>query len=545
MQTAHTLDYIVLILYFGAMAAMGPLFASRGRTTEGYFLGDRAFPGWLVGFSMFATSISSITFMAYPADAYKTAWLRMLPNFTLPIVVLMASRFFLPFFRRGRITSAYEYLEGRFGPNVRLYAACAFIFSQVIRISLILFLVSQLVQEVTGLNPLWSVIIGGVITSFYTVLGGIRAVIWTDFIQAVVLWGGGVLCLLVVAHHVGGGPFNGLAEIVRVGIEDSKFAFAEYIGGRTQSVPLVVDPSQKSVLGFLGLTQKTVLLMLLMGMGNWIYEYAGNQNVIQRYCASRSAKDARRAMWICCWFSVPTWALFMFLGTALYVFYKQYPSPAALAMLTGEGGAKAEGILPHFVITQLPDGVSGLVIAAVLAAAMSSISSCINGVSAVSVVDVYRRHLAPQRDDKHYVAVAKGIGVAQGLFMIVGAIILVRMQSTTLQDTATVITALTAGGLAGLYMLGFLTTRADSRAVFTGIGCTLLFTAWMAFTSVGVFDALGLSALKSPIDTYYTGLLGHIIMFVVGYLLGRVGMVRRTPVAENMTVWNQDDVPLD
>ncbi|MCP4640301.1 MAG: sodium:solute symporter, partial [bacterium] len=145
----ETLDIIVLVLYFGAMAAMGPLFAKKGRTTEGYFLGDRSFPGWLIGFSMFATSISSITFMAYPGDGYKTAWLRMIPNFTLPLAVLMASYFFLPFFRRGKITSAYEYLEGRFGPKVRLYAALAFIVSQVIRISMILFLVSQLVQEVT------------------------------------------------------------------------------------------------------------------------------------------------------------------------------------------------------------------------------------------------------------------------------------------------------------------------------------------------------------------------------------------------------------
>ena len=196
---AINLDVVVLVVYFGAMAMMGPLFMSRNRTTEGYFLGDRSFPGWLVGFSMFATSISSITFMAYPADAFKTAWLRMLPNFMLPVAVLVASRFFLPFFRRGNITSAYEYLEGRFGPNVLLYAACAFTLAQLVRISLILYLVSQLVKELTGLPPIWAVIIGGAVTSLYTVLGGIRAVLWTDFIQAVVLWVGGLTCILVIA----------------------------------------------------------------------------------------------------------------------------------------------------------------------------------------------------------------------------------------------------------------------------------------------------------------------------------------------------------
>jgi len=526
----QSLDAVVLVLYFGAMASMGPLFARRGRTTEGYFLGDRSFPGWLVGFSMFATSISSITFMAYPADAYKTAWLRMIPNFTLPLAVLMASHLFLPFFRRGKITSAYEYLEGRFGPNVRLYAACAFIFAQVIRISLILFLVSQLVEQVTGLNPMWSVVIGGAITSFYTVLGGIRAVLWTDFIQAIVLWVGGVICVLVVAMHLGG-PFEGLAEIVRVGVADGKFAFAELRQGTFHKVPWGFD-----------LTQKTVLLMLLMGMGNWIYEYAGNQNVIQRYCASRSPKDARIAMWICCWFSVPTWALFMFVGTALYVFYKHNPAPEAVAMLTGAGGVKPEGILPFFVINELPVGVTGLVIAAVLAAAMSSISSSINGVSAVSIVDVYRRRIAPGRDDPHYVFVAKSIGVAQAVIMIVGALILTLAQSKTLQDTANEITALTAGGLAGLYLLGFLTTRCDGRAVFCGIVCTLAFTAWMALIKVG--------AIQPPppqwrIDTYYAGLLGHVIMFLVGYALGRVVFRRPEAVPKNLSLWTQDDTPLD
>lgn len=523
-------DGVVLVLYFGSMAAMGPLFAMRNRTTEGYFLGDRDFPGWLVGFSMFATSISSITFMAYPADAYKTAWLRMVPNFTLPLVILMASHLFLPFFRRGKITSAYEYLEGRFGPNVRLYAALSYILAQIIRISLILFLVAQLVEQVTGLNSAWSVLIGGTITSFYTVMGGIRAVIWTDFIQSIVLWVGGIICLFVITTRLGG-PFAGFAEVVRSGMADGKFALADLVDGKLQKAPWGFD-----------LTQKTVLLMLLMGVGNWVYEYSGNQNVIQRYCASKSPRDARIAMWICCWFSLPTWALFMFMGTALYVFYQTAPTPEAMAMMTGEGGAKAEGILPYFVIHELPVGITGLVIAAVLAAAMSSISASMNGVSAVSIVDVYRRRLAPQRDDSHYVFVAKSIGVAQAFIMIGGALLLTYAQSKTLQDTASELTALTAGGLAGLYLLGFLTTRCDGRSVFIGIAFTLAFSLYMALVK---FKAIPAPPMGWRIDTYYTGIIGHTIMFCVGYLLGRFAFPRKTPVKTNLSVWTQDASPLE
>ncbi|MCK5862785.1 MAG: sodium/solute symporter, partial [Candidatus Hydrogenedentes bacterium] len=360
MNTFTTLDYAVLILYFGAMAALGPLFASKARTTEGYFLGDRSFPGWLIGFSMFATSISSMTFMAYPGDAYKTAWYRMVPNLTLPLAVLFATMFFLPFFRRAGTVSAYEYLEGRFGKWTRLYAASAFIVSQIIRVSLILFLVSILIEKITGIDVYLCILLGGVITSFYTILGGIRAVLWTDFIQACVLWVGGVISLIAIINVLPGG----LGQIFSMASEAGKFAMADL------NAEGVMEPIQFSP----DFTKKTVTLFLLVGLGNWLTEYSSNQNIIQRYAASKSAKDAKIAMWTCCLFSVPTWALFMFLGTALWVFFQVNPTPEAQAILTGEGGAKAEDILPYFVINFLPKGFSGLVIAGVLAAAMSSLS---------------------------------------------------------------------------------------------------------------------------------------------------------------------------
>jgi solute:Na+ symporter, SSS family len=534
------IDMAVLLIYFGAMASLGPYFARKSKTTEGYFLGDRSFPGWLVGFSMFATSISSMTFMAYPGDAYKTAYLRMVPNLTLPIIVLMASRLFLPFFRRGKITSAYEYLEGRFGPNVRLYAASAFIIGQVIRISMILFLVSQLVKEVTGLAPIYSVVVGGGVTAMYTISGGIRAVLWTDFIQAMVLWFGGIVCIFAIAIQLGG-PFEGLGVIITEGWEAGKFAIAEYTDGVPKAVPLVVGEATGTRFGFLdtiGLTQKTVLLMLLLGMGNWVYEYTGNQNVIQRYAAAKSPKDARIALWICCWFSVPTWGLFMFIGTALYVFYQHAPTPESIAML--DGTAKAEGILPYFVVNELPAGVSGLVIAAVLSAAMSSISSSINGVSAVGIVDIYRRRMVTDREDRHYLVVARMIGIVQAVIMIVGAMILVTVETKTLQDTATIITSLTAGGLAGVYLLGFLTTRCDGRAVFVAIGCTLSYTLWMTLTSMNILP----EAIQAPIDTYYAGLLGHIMLFMIGYVVGLIWS-RKKAVPANLSVWTQDGTPMD
>ncbi len=529
MSNFSFLDYIVLFVYFGAMAALGPLFASKARTTEGYFLGDRSFPGWLVGFSMFATSISSVTFVAYPGDAFKTAWYRMTPNLMLPLAVLIAAVFFLPFFRRTKIVSAYEYLEDRFGPWTRMYAACAFIVGQAVRVSLILYLISILLHEMFGINFYLCILVGGIVTSFYTILGGIRAVLWTDFIQACVLWVGGLISLLVIIYHLPGG----LGQIISVASEAGKFSMAD-LNAEGVLEPVRFGPS---------FTEKTVSLFLLVGLSNWLMEYCANQNVIQRYAASRSAKQARVAMWVCCIFSVPTWALFMFLGTALYVFFQVMPTPEAQAILTGEGGAKAEQILPHFVIQFLPPGLSGLVIAGVLAAAMSSLSSSINSVSAVSLVDVYKRHIAPDKSDVHYVIVAKLIGVALAVVMIVGAAMLYWAENPTLQDSATILAALTAGGLLGLYMLGFFTKVGDDSSILAGIICTLTFTCWMTLSNLGWLP----DAITSPIHTYYAGLIGHVLMFALGFVFGTLVKAMGKPERDlnNLTVWTQDGAPIE
>jgi SSS family solute:Na+ symporter len=247
-------------------------------------------------------------------------------------------------------------------------------------------------------------------------------------------------------------------------------------------------------------------------------------------------------MWVCTWFSVPTWALFMFIGTALFAFYQdpQFAKPDALAMLKVDG-PKAEGILPFFVIREMPIGVTGLVIAAVLSAAMSSISSSINGVCAVSIVDVYRRRMVKDRDDNHYVRVAKLVGVAQGIIMIVGALILTYVETKTLQDTSTQLASMMAGGLAALYLLGFLTVRCNGRAAFTGIFCTLFFTGWMATIKLGWVNW---PPFLVAMDTYYVGLVGNVIMFFVGYLAGLTLFPRKEPVPTNYSVWTQDDTPL-
>ena len=168
----HYLDILVLLAYLVGMALMGIYFSRNNNSTEDYFVGSRSFQGWVIGLSLVGTSISSITFLAYPADAFNDRMATIYPQ---------------PFFRYGKITSAYEYLEHRFGLPVRVYGSISFIAGQLVRVSIILYLISLVLYEITGLSSEICILIGGTFVAFYTVTGGIRAVIWTDVVQTIIL----------------------------------------------------------------------------------------------------------------------------------------------------------------------------------------------------------------------------------------------------------------------------------------------------------------------------------------------------------------------
>lgn len=494
----HAFDIAVLITYLLVIMAIGAYCSKKNTSTEEYFVGGRSFSGWVIGLSLVGTSISSITFLAYPGDAFKTSWLRFTPNIMLPFSVLIAAYFFLPFFRRGKITSAYEYLEDRFGPSVRVYGAIAFIVAQLVRISMILFLLSLLIQELTGLSAIWAIVVGGVIVAIYTIIGGIDAVIWTDVLQTVVLFFGGILCLWFIIDAL---P-NGLAQIFSVADEYNKISLSVLKDGLLENVGWGIR-----------LDEKTISMMLFIGLIAWLTEYSSNQNTIQRYCASKSTTEARKAMFIAVVCSLPIWGFYMFLGTALFVFFQQFPAIAATEML--DGTRAAEGILPYFISNHLPTGVAGLVIASALAAAMSSLDSSINAISTVSVVDIYRRHLKPGKNDRHYLKAAWLIATLTSVLMILGAMYLATAKTQTLQDTATVLTSVLGGGLLGLYLIGFFTKRGDARAVWVGLICTMTFTSWTILSKKELLP----ESLQVPFDLYYTGLVGNIIMFAVTYAI--------------------------
>ncbi|MBC8215528.1 MAG: sodium/solute symporter [Candidatus Marinimicrobia bacterium] len=515
-MTLHWIDLAVLIGYMILVAGMGVYFSMKNVNTEEYFVGGRSFSGWVIGLSLVGTSISSITFLAFPADAFKTTWIRFITTWSMPLGLLIAAYVFLPFFRRRRITSAYEYLEERFGPSVRVYGGITFIISQLVRVSLILYLVSLLMHEMTGLSSVASVLISGVFVALYTVIGGIKAVIWTDVIQTVVLVLGGLITLGVIVYHLPGG----LDQLFSIAFADGKLSLSELT--ETGFRPIEWDFS---------LTRKTGTMLFLVGLTNWLTEYSANQNTVQRYAAAKSTYEARKAMLVCVMSSLPIWAFYMFIGTALYVFFQIFPTIEAGEMLNGT--QKAEQIFPYFIMHFLPPGITGLVIAAAMAAAMSSLDSSLNAISTVGIVDIYRRHLVKDKDDKHYLKAAWFIAGGAAIFMIGGAIILIMSKTKTLQDTATILSSLTSGGLLGLYLLGFFTRKGSAKSVWISLVITFFFSLWTILASRGLVPEW----LQVPFDLYYTGLIGNIVMFALA-VVAAVMLSDRRKKLKNLTVWD-------
>ena len=527
------MDWTILGVYLFALACIGPLFAKRHKSTESYFVGNRQFPAWLLGLAMFATSISSITVLAYPGDAYKTAYLRWVGTLMLPFGIYIGWKFFLPFYRRNKCTSAYEYLEARFGSGVRTYVSITFLIGQVLRIATILYLVSLVFKVMTGAEPYICILMGGLVISIYAVLGGINAIVWAQFFQAFLLWFGSILCFITIIKNIDGG----LGAVFATGWADHKFVLGD-------PNPLTKQLEQAP---WFSLHDKAIGMMLIGALTGWIFEYGGNQNVIQKYVSAKNPKEAFKSIWICCACSIPTWAAFMLVGTALYVFFKQHPDPIAQNILEGVKGFKAEEILPYFCVKMIPSGIAGIVIAAILSAAMSASSASINGISAVFVTDLYRRHMNKKASEKHYVLIARITSAVACLLMMGVALTFYALSDLTLQDFGARLGSVLGGGILGIYFLGFLTTRGNSTSVAIGIGATVIFSIYIAIiefmkiTPDYLIQMTGCSSFLADIilfkwvHIYYIGLLGHIITFILAYFLSSLFVQKRD--LTGLTFW--------
>lgn len=467
------LDVAAISLYLLGMAVMGICFARRSGTTEAYFVGNRSYSGWVIGLSLFGTSVSSISFLAFPAAAYALDWRQLVPNLTLPLVAVVAAVIFVPFFRRGKLTTAFEYLGDRFGPLARLYGTLSFTFLQLVRLGLVLSLMAIPIRYLTGAPLVPVIIITGTLVALYTVAGGIEAVIWSDVVQAVVLWTGGVLCFAIIIWQLPGG----FSEVIAVGRENEKFSMGELSWS---------------------LGERTFLSVVLLGVFNWLGSYSSDQTFIQRYAASKSTSAARGATLLYSFIAAPTWTFFFLLGTSVFVFFTVFPDPTVAHL-------GADDVLPYFILTRIPAGVAGLIIAAILAAAMSSLDSSIHSLATTTVVDLLKPYLARGRDDRFYLRAARVVAAVASLVMVIGAILFSQIEKESMNDLSWITLSLFGGCIGAMFMLGFFTRRVDYVSLMLALVLALALNVYLGLGVASAKPARLVAGGDAPVDGRLAG----------------------------------------
>ncbi|MCT4591409.1 MAG: cyclically-permuted mutarotase family protein [Carboxylicivirga sp.] len=447
------INWTVLLLYLLGMLYLGYFFMKKENSTEDFFKGGGRIPWWAAGMSIFATMLSAITFMAIPAKTFATDWKYIPLAITILIMAFPVVKYYLPFFRRLNVTTAYEYLEKRFNYATRLLASTLFIVFMVARMALVLFLPSLALTVVTGIDIYICIVLMGVITIIYCTMGGVEAVVWGDVIQGFVLMGGAVLAAIFLIAGLDGG-WNQLMEI---SIENSKFTFYE---------------------GALDFSKPTIWVVTLGGIANNLISYSSDQTVIQRYLTTKDEKSAGKSIVMNGFLSIAVSFLFYFIGTALFAYYKQMPGEMNFTM------QNQDSIFPHFIMTKMPIGLAGLLIAAIFAATMSTVSSNINSLSTAFTADLYQ-HFFKGRSDRINLRVARWSGVILGGLGIALALLMATWNILSLFDYFNYILGLLASGLGGLFLMGIFFTRIKARAALTGfITATILLIFIKQYTDI-------------------------------------------------------------
>jgi solute:Na+ symporter, SSS family len=482
------IDAAVIILYLCALLAVGFYFARRQKTTDNYFVAGRGLPWWAMGLSLMATIITSITFIAYPGAAYASDWSLMVPNLMFLGVLFLIGSVIVPFFRHSVALSAYTYFGRRFGTGAQLYSSFAFAMGHFSKMGFVVYLLALTMNSITGWNMAHIMIITGAVTILYTMLGGIEAVVWADVLQGFVLWLGILVCVGFLLFLPPGGPQATLHEAW----SHHKISF-----GSTA----------------FDLSKPTLPVLAIYGFFFYLQKYTADQTVVQRYLVARSDREAIRGIALGAALCVPVWASFMLIGTLLWSFYR----------LTGEdlpsSISRADQIFPHFLATHLTPGAAGLFLASFLGAAISMLASDMNALSLICVEDFYR-HLRPHATDRQRLRVGKIIVVLAG-----GSAVLVAMQLARIGGPALslyyTVTAISAGGLAGLFLLAFLSTRASARGAQIGIAISLLVTIWATLTANNG-RIVDLGTWNFPWHDYLIGAVGHLTLLCSGYLFSLI-----------------------
>jgi SSS family solute:Na+ symporter len=468
----QTLDLIIFLAFTLGTVLFGSSFMGKNKNAADYTKGGGNISGFVVGMSIFATYVSSISFLALPGNAFLGNWNSFVFSLSIPFASILAAKFFVPFYRNITSVSAYSFLEERFGYWARIYAASCYLLTQVARIGSVLFLLALPLHSMLGWSIPLIILVTSLSVTVYSVLGGIKAVLWTDAIQGVILIVGAIVCVLVLLFSLPEGP----RQFLTVGAEFNKFS-----------------------LGTLGpeLNISTFWVMLVYGIFINLQNYGIDQNYVQRYKSAKNDKSARFSALFGGLLYVPVSLLFFIIGTLLFVYYQVNPGILP-ADVTGDK------VFPFFIVNGLPAGVTGILIAAIFAAGMSTISTSINSSATIILTDFFQ-HRKKEYSEKSKMKI---LYITSLIFGLLGTGVALAMMSVkSALDAWWSLAAIFSGGMLGLFLLGYMSRKVKSLYAMIGAVCGLLLIAWISFSGQTIFH------------NYMTIVLGTLTIFIVGLIL--------------------------
>ena len=475
--------YMVGILFFGMS-----FYFRKGKTTGDYMVGGRKLPSWAIGMSIFATFVSSISFLALPGNAYLTNWNSFVFSLSIPLAALIAVKFFVPLYRNVESESAYYYLEKRFGSWARIYASVSYLLTQLARMGTILYLLALPMNALLGWDIATIVVITGIAVIIYASMGGIEAVIWTDAIQGIVLIVGALTCLGIILFSMPEGP----GQVIEIGNAHDKFS-----------------------LGSLGLdlSEATFWVILVYGLFINLQNFGIDQNYVQRYMSARTEKEAIKSTWFGGLLYVPVSLLFVFIGTALFAYYQVFPDLLTPELQTMDA---ADQIFPYFIVQGLPTGLTGLLIASIFAAGMSTISTSLNSSSTVILSDHYKKYINKNTNSTTDFRVLRISAVVMGLISIGVAMAMTEVKSAL--DAWWALSSVFSGGVLGLFLLGYFAKNVKQLEAGIGVIIGVLVIGWMSLTPLLITEGDWL-AFRNPIHTNLTIVVGTLVIFLTGFLI--------------------------
>lgn len=541
------LDWAVVVAYLAYVIWDGIRMTKHSGDVEGYFLANRSLPWWAVGLSVMATQLSAITLVGTTGQAYTDGMRFIQFYYGLPLAMVILCITVVPFFYRANVYTAYEYLERRFDAKTRSLTSFMFLISRGLGVGVIIAAPSVILSIVLGWSEVVTIFAMGLSTTFYTMIGGVQAVTWTDVKQMIVIFFGLFVCMFVIV-----GQFP-----AEVSVTDGLFLAGSL--GKLQTVDFSLDLTEKY----------TIWSGVIAALFLFLSYFGCDQSQVQRFLTAKSVSEGRTSILMSAFLKIPMQFMILMIGVLVFVFYQfatppmifnsvetakveqnaQYQSlessfnsahdtreQAALAFIKDRNDinrqayvsadaafndARKNGVeylrtstsnssfndvnyvFPSFVVANMPMGVIGLIIAAIFAAAMSSISAELNALATATTIDFYRRHFKKEASDKHYVAFGRLATFVWGIFACIVAIYATNLGS--LIEVVNKFGSFFYGSLLGVFVLAIVVKRARARGAFFG----LLFgmaSVWIA-------------SIYTNIEFLWFNVVGCLVTVLAGYLI--------------------------